>query len=263
MKDTGLNKVVNLPFEQWVIIKNYLNGIDGKYAASNFGRIKRIVREITTYRGGKWVISEKLMPQRNDSRGTKGYMRVCLSIGHTCRVYLVHRIIAHCFHYIKDRKGIHVNHKDFNTLNNHSDNLEWTTREENNNHYQNMLADRMNNGEVVSNYRFSKKQIIEIFTSKLKFREISEKYNVNWKTIGDIKNGYSFKSITKNLPTNTKRRERLTQDKILDIYKNRHLPVKVMTEKYDISDGPVIAIRTGRRYSHITNHKRTKPFKWA
>ena len=259
MKDTVSNKVKDLPNESWIIIKNYLIGIDGKYAASNYGRIKRIIREVVTHRKGKWVISEKIMPQRNDSRGSNGYMRVMLSIGHTCRLYLVHRLIAHCFYSIENEKEMQVNHKDFNTHNNNSENLEWVTREQNNNHYQNSLINKMNNGERVSNYRFTKDEVVSIFLDKRKMKEISNDLKVNWKTIKDIKLKRIYKPFTNNLPNNNPRRKRLKKDEILDIYANRHLPVKDMEEKYGIKQGCIIAVRTGRRYSDITGHNRTLP----
>ena len=41
MKDTVSNKVKDLPNESWIIIENYLIGIDGKYAASNYGTNKK------------------------------------------------------------------------------------------------------------------------------------------------------------------------------------------------------------------------------
>lgn len=253
--------LISLENEGWVLLNDIGDKLNGKVFISTHGRLKSNKRIVRNGRTGFREIDECILKQFDNQRG-QGYLCAHISNGAKCLPFQVHRLVAKYF--VPNPLNLpEVNHLDFDTKNNHFSNLEWSTKEDNIKHYQQELLRRMENGERVSNYRFTKDEIIDIFTSKLKFKEISEKYNVNWKTIGDIKNGDTFKSITKDLPKNSKRREKLTEDKIIDIYNNRHLPVKAMTKKYNISDGPVIAIRTGRRYSDITNHKRTTPFKWS
>ena len=73
--------------------------------------------------------------QTSDDKG-KSYYKVCL----TDRVYAVHRLMCYAFHPIdgktslKDYEGLEPNHKDGDTLNNHKDNLEWSTRPDQMNH---------------------------------------------------------------------------------------------------------------------------------
>lgn len=240
--------------EIWVLLSNYKKGLNDKFMVSNLGRVKDVDRFVRNGKTGKRFIKSKIMPQANDGRGTIGYMRVSLSDNKRSVSILVHKLVAHCF--IGDiPNGYHINHKDFNTHNNNVLNLEIVTREQNIKHYQDNLLEKMNKGEVVSNYRFSKNQIIDIYNSKLKMAEISKMYNVNWKTIKDIKLKYTFKEITKDLPDNKPRRERLSVNIILDIYNNKHLPAKVMMRKYKLSESAVMAVRSGRRHSKITGHK--------
>jgi len=69
---------------------------------------------------------------QSSERG-KPYYTLCL----TTSSHKVHRLICYAFNPIegktcfKDYDGIEPNHKDGNTLNNHKDNLEWTTHGEN------------------------------------------------------------------------------------------------------------------------------------
>ena len=53
-----------------------------------------------------------------------GYERVCLCNGSIKREYRVHRLVAETFLDNPDNLP-QVNHKDFNTVNNYIENLEW------------------------------------------------------------------------------------------------------------------------------------------
>lgn len=240
--------------EYWMPVFGVDKNIDYKYSYSNMGRIKSNERKVNAGWGNR-IVKEKILPQHENWRG-KGYLIVGLSYGKGSKYITVHKLIATSA--LANPNSLStVNHKDLDPKNNRIENLEWASFNDNIKHYQNCLLDRINNGEIVSNYRFTKEQIIDIFLSTDKYKDISTKYSVNWKTIGDIKSGATFKEITKHLPKNMKRRERLSKDKILDIYKNRNLPVRIMMNKYGLSEGPIIAIRTGRRYTNITMHNRT------
>jgi hypothetical protein len=79
---------------------------------------------------------------------SKPYYRLCLAEKH----YFVHKLICMAFHpiegkeYYDDYKDLQVNHKDGNTLNNHSDNLEWVTKSENMKHaYEQGLNKKVRN----------------------------------------------------------------------------------------------------------------------
>lgn len=70
----------------------------------------------------------ELKPQ---NRG--GYLRVGLSNDGIRQTYSIHRLVSQQFIPNLENKP-EVNHKDYNTLNNNVDNLEWVTRKENTDH---------------------------------------------------------------------------------------------------------------------------------
>lgn len=105
--------------EQWKKIKNF-----PWYEVSDHGRIRSLPRcvknrrDVSVYHEGKI-----LKPQPNSN----GYLRVKISNESDSYIIFVHRLVASAFCEKPINKNI-VNHKDFNYLNNHASNLEWTTR---------------------------------------------------------------------------------------------------------------------------------------
>ncbi len=63
-----------------------------------------------------------------------GYLRLCLRINGTGKMFFVHRLVAMTFVQQVDRTHVVVNHKDGNKLNNDATNLEWTTYQANSQH---------------------------------------------------------------------------------------------------------------------------------
>lgn len=90
-------------------------GFEGLYEVSNYGRVRRNGRI--------------LKPWKN----RKGYLHVDLSKNGIRRKALIHRLVAQSF--IPNPNNYpEINHKDENKTNNAVDNLEWCTREYNNNY---------------------------------------------------------------------------------------------------------------------------------
>lgn len=108
-------------------------GLNGKYLASSFGRIKSVYGESLT--GKRRTTDTILKPSIN----CRGYytIKIILRIDGRCRgkTFKVHRLVALAFHPNPLNKP-QINHKDLNQLNNHKDNLEWATAKENTNHAQ-------------------------------------------------------------------------------------------------------------------------------
>jgi len=96
--------------------------IVGKYTIDEYGNI--ISNHSKKPKSMKWSINNK------------GYAHTALSIDNTLHHWLIHRLVATLF--IPNPNNLpHVNHKDFDKLNNHVSNLEWTTCLLNNQHYAN------------------------------------------------------------------------------------------------------------------------------
>lgn len=95
--------------EKWVDIQ----GTNGKYQVSNFGRVRSVSRVLKLWHN-------KL-----------GYALVSIRReGHKGRSCLVHRLVAEAFITNPDGKPF-INHKDSNPSNNEVSNLEWCTPMEN------------------------------------------------------------------------------------------------------------------------------------
>jgi len=104
-------------------IPNY----EGEYQVSNLGRVKSLPRKIYNSKG-IYTIKEKILKAGIG----KGYLKVSISKNTKRNTYCVHQLVAITFlnHKLCGHKLV-VNHKDFNKLNNHVDNLEVVTQREN------------------------------------------------------------------------------------------------------------------------------------
>lgn len=115
--------------EVWKDIPNY----EGKFQASNLGRIKRLKHTKITDKGNLKDVDERIETLRNDG---ENYFTVDLEDN---KFHQVHRVIAETFIPNPENKPI-VNHIDGNMSNNKVSNLEWVTQKENMIHYANELG---------------------------------------------------------------------------------------------------------------------------
>lgn len=106
-----------------------IEGYEGYYQVSNFGRVKSLERVCRHPLGGTRKVNEKIM--KFDVNKKWGYLRVQLSKHGIDNKYLVHRLVAQAFIDNPNNYEV-VNHKDQNPSNNHSQNLEWCTIQYNN-----------------------------------------------------------------------------------------------------------------------------------
>ena len=121
--------------EIWKSIKS----LDGKYQASNQGRIKRVERKDNT--GHTWP--EKILKLTDLGNG---YLAVNISIDGKVKKHSVHRLVAECFCPKPEGCDV-VNHIDSNRQNNCADNLEWTTSKGNMQHAS--KSGRMKGSETI------------------------------------------------------------------------------------------------------------------
>lgn len=107
-------KIIDLPNEEWREIQGY----DGKYLASNRGRIKSLKQK-----------RERLLTAFPNN---KNYLRVCLCKNGKGRHFLVSRLVAEAFcENTRPNEATVVDHIDGDKLNNRADNLQWLTLSEN------------------------------------------------------------------------------------------------------------------------------------
>lgn len=107
-----------------------IEGFEGIYEVSSFGRIKSI------YRRGNWKVkgsefSDGRILKNGDSN--RGYPMFTPSKKGVKTGLAIHRLVAKAFIKNEENKP-EVNHIDGNRKNNHVENLEWCTRQENIDH---------------------------------------------------------------------------------------------------------------------------------
>ena len=124
MKKFRLRITGDIGFEIWQDIEGY----EGYYQVSTYGRIKSVERVIYS-NGGHYTKKESIkIPSFN-----KNYYQIKLYRDNSYTIDRVHRIVAKTF--IPNTKNLPcVNHKDENTKNNRVENLEWCTWLYNNNY---------------------------------------------------------------------------------------------------------------------------------
>lgn len=112
--------------EIWKDIKGY----ERFYRISNTGKVYSVDRVIKTKNDKIYLCFGKELKFKVDA---KGYIRVTLCKNGTNKSYLLSRLVAD--HYLENPNNYEfVNHKDENKLNNCDFNLEWCTRNYNNNY---------------------------------------------------------------------------------------------------------------------------------
>ena len=113
--------------EEWKSVK----GFENSYEVSNKGRVRSIdrVRIENNCYGRKSYRCDKGKVLKQTDNGN-GYLIVGLRSGGKRKNKYIHRLVAEAFCSKKEETNV-VNHKDRNTKNNVSENLEWVTAKRN------------------------------------------------------------------------------------------------------------------------------------
>ena len=102
-----------------------VEGYEGIYQISSYGRLKSLSREITDIFGTR-IVEEKIAQRSNNSI----YFHTNLCKNGEKKSTSIHRLVAQAFIPNPENKPC-VNHIDGNKHNNHVENLEWVTYSEN------------------------------------------------------------------------------------------------------------------------------------
>lgn len=160
-----------------------IEGYEGLYQISNFGRVKSLSRlNHCGHKGSKPLrINEYI---RKPQITPKGYLNIKLSKDGVSYNKSVHRLILMTFKPIEDMDTLDVNHKDGVKHNNKLINLEWMTRSENVKHsFENGLQDNI---AGVKTYSYDEKQFIKN-NLNMPTKEIAKILNRKVKTINKYK----------------------------------------------------------------------------
>lgn len=163
----------------------WLPTLNGKYLISNIGRLKSITcNKATKYK--PLILKQHinncgyLMYNTRSSNGQiQGY---------------IHRLVAEAFIANESKKPC-VNHKNGIKTDNRVDNLEWVTYVENHNHSVD-IGIQNNNGELNGKSKLTSEVVKEILKSTISYPKLGKKHGVSQSVISDIKNGYTWNSIT-------------------------------------------------------------------
>lgn len=161
----------------------YVKGFEGRFMVTSFGRLFSI--------NGRW----KGIKEMNPGIGKKeGYKLTHLGSGINRRVVRVHTLVGEVF-LTKGSGHNCINHKDGNKLNNHVDNLEWTTLGENIKHaVATGLMDLK--GEKHHASKLTKEKVLEMRrlygTGKYTHSKIGEMFGVCRRQSGDVINGVNW-----------------------------------------------------------------------
>ena len=108
-----------------------IEGYEGYYQVSNFGRVRSLPRNIYSVKDGRFL-RFKPLNIKNPKETTDGYYAVTLSVDGNNKNIGIHILVAEAFLEKPDSsETLEVNHIDCNRKNNRADNLEWVSHREN------------------------------------------------------------------------------------------------------------------------------------
>lgn len=170
-----------------------IEGFEGYYQVSNFGRVRGLDRSIqSTQNNGCTVKRRGKILNRKKACGS-GYIIHSLTKDNKSYYRKPHRLVAEAFLPNPDNLP-QVNHKDGNKINNRLENLEWCTAKYNTNHAVISGLKIAKRGVENKRCRFTKEDIVNIKQMAIDHRrkDISDKFNVNIRLIYKVlANGYS------------------------------------------------------------------------
>lgn len=160
---------------------------NGRYSVSNHGRVRTNTHYVNHVQG-KRIVRERIRPLQNHNQGY-------LSVGFSSKTKLVHRLVAEAF--LPNPNNLEfVNHKDGNKHNNHVSNLEWCTRQHNENHaFSTGLKNSTGSNNKMAKLSESDVHYIKYESKDKTTKQLAEKYNVHTATISRIKRGSIWKHV--------------------------------------------------------------------
>lgn len=115
---------------------------------------------------------------------------------------------------------------------------------------------------VKGNYKndkfLSEDNVKDIFISDLSNKEISKKYNIDRAIVSNIKNGKSYRNVTKNMnkgKVEVNKKSKLTEEDVKHIYLSNKT-CKELAREYNMSESGIYFIKSNRNYTKITKELR-------
>lgn len=172
-----------------------IEGYEGHYQISSFGRVLSIRRRVwRSHQGYVWIAERVMKP-----RPVKGYAWVNLALCGTCRSLAVHLLVMRAFGREKPSGTHQVNHKDGNKQNNSIDNLEWVTPRENVIHaHQFGLRNGPEKGKPLAKLSFANAVDIYDMRGKCSALAVGMRYGVSERHVYQIWAGRKWPSVRRS-----------------------------------------------------------------
>lgn len=122
------------------------------------------------------------------------------------------------------------------------------------------ITKNLTKGNYKNDRLLSEDIIKSIFISNLTNKEISEKYNIDKAIVSKIKNGKSYRNITKNISKGeikVKKKSKLTEEDVKYIYMSNKT-CKELAKIYNMSESGIYFIKSDRNYTKITKELKNK-----
>ncbi len=179
---------IHFRYENEVFVE--MNGFEGLYLISNYGRIMSMEKE--------WETGRNIMTRKRKIKIpsiSKGYYQSTLYINCKHTVVRIHRQVA--LHFLSGPINNNVNHEDGNKLNNYSGNLSWVTVKENVAHaIENKLWDSRGSKSHLAKLSEAEVKIIKQLTkTSMPRRIIGERFGVSREAIQGIATRRTWKHI--------------------------------------------------------------------
>lgn len=159
-----------------------IEGYEGFYQVSSYGRVRSVDRVIEYNDGRKRLQKGRILKPIKDGNG---YLQIVLSKSSEVKRVLIHRLVAEVFINNPDNLP-QVNHKDENKRNNCVSNLEWCTQAYNNCYGTRLKRQVKKLSKSVLQIEFKTNQIIAEYPST---QEAARKLNMCQSTISECCNG--------------------------------------------------------------------------
>lgn len=172
-----------------------VDGYDGNFHVSSFGRIKSLKRHV--FSGGKNRLRKERIICATLHRD--GYIKCTIQSNGNRKTYMVHRLVAKTFIPNPENKP-QINHKNGVKSDNTVENLEWCNASENGIHSYKLGLSKATHGELNWKSKLTKLQVIEIrnkYTGKHgEIVKMSREYNISASQIRRIVKNLRWKLIT-------------------------------------------------------------------
>lgn len=226
-----------------------IDGYEGTYKVSNYGRIK-------SYRNSRKGYI--LTPGCNKFEYLQAHLIDDELKNHTASIS---RIVAQAF--IPNPNGYpEVNHKSGNKNDNRVENLEWCTRSQNMLHMHRELYPDITKGEKNGMAVITEKEALEIYNLAIKeeytLKEIGDMYGISLCTVSEIKTGRKWSHVThKKFIKNLHKGSKLTDEDVRIIFylaSSGKVSYRTLADMYNLSSSRISDIKNKKAFMDITQY---------